>query len=192
MKFYRWLMVAALAASFAGVAMADSGGGDPTFQIQRPPIDPTCTPTANLYCVSDLTNFQLTLPAGAFSDTLVYTGSTAVTGLEILFPDSNLTMIAVQSNLFANVTSAPELINGQLFLLFTLTGSGPCQYNGVNNPPQTCPGVINPGDQFIFSSNDGFSSPTTIAFTPEPESFGLMAIGILAIVSRRFLQRNEQ
>ena len=192
MKFYRWLVVAVLAASFAGVAMADSGGGDPTFQINKPPTDPTCTPSANLYCVSNLSDFQLTLPAGAFSDTLVYTGSTTVSGLEILFPDSNGVQIAVQSDIFANVTAAPELINGQLYLLYILTGSGPCMYNGVNNPPATCSGVINPGDQFVFSSPDGFTTPTTITFTPEPESLGLMAIGILAIVSRRFLQKSEQ
>lgn len=187
MKFYRWLIIALLALAGAGLASAQ---GDPTFQINTRP-DPTCD-NVTVFCISNLGAASLTIPAGPFSDTIIYTGENQVNSLELLFPDPNLVGIAVQSNIFANVTSAPELLNNQLFLLFTLTGSGPCLYNGVNDPPATCSGVILSGDSITFSSPDGFSTPETIAFTPEPETLGLMAIGLLALVSRRLLQRNEK
>lgn len=187
MKVYRWLLVGLFVALGAGIAKAQA---DPTFKINQPPSDPTCD-NVTVFCVSNLGNFSLSIPAGPFSDTLVYTGSVDVFGLEILFPDGNLEGIAVQSNIFADVTSAPEIINGQLYELFSLTGSGPCQYNGVNNPPATCPGVITPNEQITFSSADN-TTAETIAFTPEPETLGLMAIGLLALVSRRLLQRNEK
>lgn len=188
MKAYRWLIVGLFVVLGAGIAHAQA---DPTFQVNKPPSDPTCD-NVTVFCISNLGNASLTIPAGPFSDTIVYTGSSQVYGLELLFPDSDLVGIAVQSNIFANVTSAPEIINGQLFLLFSLTGSGPCMYNGVNDPPATCSGVITTDEQITFSSPDGFSTPETIAFTPEPETLGLMAIGLLALVSRRLLQRSEK
>lgn len=187
MKVYRWLLVGLFVVLVAGIANAQ---GDPTFQINSK-TDPTCD-NVTVFCISNLGNASLTIPAGPFSDTIVYTGQSQVDGLQLLFPDSALVGIAVQSDIFANVTSAPELINGQLFILFSLTGSGPCNYNGVNNPPATCPGVITSGEAFTFSSPDGFSTPETIEFTPEPETLGLMAIGLLALVSRRLLHRSER
>jgi hypothetical protein len=188
MKLYQWLTIALLLALGAGIAKAQA---DPTFQINQPPHDPSCD-NITVFCISNLGDASLTIPAGPFTDTIVYTGTAQVDGLELLFPDSTLVGIAVQSNIFANVTSAPEIINGQLYELFSLTGSGPCMYNGVNDPPATCSGVIMSGDMFTFSSPDGFSTQETIAFTPEPETLGLMAIGLLALVSRRLLQRNEK
>ncbi|HTV57448.1 MAG TPA: PEP-CTERM sorting domain-containing protein [Verrucomicrobiae bacterium] len=189
MKLFRWLLVAAIIVVGAGIAKAD--GGDPTFKINDPDNTPTCD-NITVFCISNFSNSSLSIPAGAFSDTLVYTGTSDVTALEILFSDTDLEGIAVQSNIFANVTSAPELLNNQLYELFTLSGSGPCMYNGVNDPPATCSGIISTGDVITFSTADGFATGQTITFTPEPETLGLMAIGLIALLSRRLLQKSEK
>jgi hypothetical protein len=177
MKFCRFMLAVAVIALGASVAKAD--GGDPTFRINTV-VDPPCA--EGVICIDNLSDFTLSLPAGPFTDTIVYTGQDSVTSLQLLFSDSDLESIVVQSDIFADVSYLPEVNNNELFLLAILTGSGPCTDNGANTPPENCPGVINPGDSFTFSSPDGFTSPQTLSFSPEPSGAVLSLTGLVLLL----------
>jgi hypothetical protein len=160
-------------------AMADGSGstGDPTIIMNKQATDPPCVPTAGLVCVDSFSDLSLTVPAGAFSLTLDYTGLTDVDEVEMLFVNPGAS-ITCQTDIFQTCSSLPEVQNGLPALLLDLFGSGPCQSNGANNPAETCSGVIQTGDLITFSSPDGFSHSQVISFTPEPGTLLLLGSGL--------------
>jgi len=176
MKVSRIMLLVALVAISVAVAKAD-GGGDPTIIMNKggdPPPGP-CVPSATVIC--NATAFSLTVPAGAFSETLTYDGSQTVTELELLFVNPSGS-ISCQTDVFEFCSSLPEIVNGQPALLLDLVGAGPCMSNGVNNPPATCDGFITTGEQITLSSPNGFATSQTIDFVPEPGSLLLLGTGL--------------
>jgi len=185
MRLSQLLCVALLIGLAAMVAVADPA--DPTVIINQH-NDPTCG--TGVVCVADLGNFSLTIPAGqqTFSEILQYTGTNSVTSLDLLFVNP-INPISCQSDIFAICSSLPEIFGGQPALLVIFSGSGPCQFNGVNNPPATCPGVINPGDALDFDVVGAFSQAQTVSFVPEPGTLLLVLAGLgpaIAFGSKRW------
>jgi hypothetical protein len=173
MKLTQILSVAVLIGLTATVATASPV--DPTVVINQH-VDPTCGD--GVVCVSDLSNFSLSVPAGAFATILDYTGDTSVTELQLLFVNPQAS-ISCQTDIFQLCSSLPEIVGGQPALLLLLTGSGPCESNGVNDPAAFCPGVINPGDSLDFAVlTPGFGQAQTVSFVPEPGTLVLLLGGL--------------
>ena len=152
-------------------AMAD--GSDPTIIMGR--NDP---PPCGSATFGDANDFTFTLGAGAGACVnFNYTGAD-VTDLEMLIvsPDA----IECFTDIFEFCSAQPELVGGQLATLLDLFGAGPCMNNGANNPAETCIGDLGPNGitAFTLTSPDGFSSPQTITFTPEPGTLLLLGSGL--------------
>ena len=177
MRFSRIIWLVILIGFSAVAAKADGAGGDPTIAINMKGSGGDCP--VGVVCFENANSFSVTLPAGAgASVTLEYTPldpSDVVAAIQLLF--INPPSISCQTDIFAMCSSTPEVVNGQPALLLDLFGSGPCQSNGANNPPATCPGNITNGEQITLSSPDGFSSAETISFVPAPETNLLVLSG---------------
>jgi hypothetical protein len=171
MKLAKVACVALLLALSAAVARAD--GADPTVVINHGP-DPTVCPAGDV-CVSDLSDASVSLPEGPFSITIDYTGTAAISGLDMLFVNPGAS-ISCQTDIFKTCSSLPEIVGGLPALLLELGGAGPCMSNG-DNPPTTCPGVISAGELLTLSSPQGFATPKTVSFVPEPGSLMLLLNG---------------
>lgn len=161
-------------------AMAD--GSDPTIIMGK--NDPPCGSAS----FGDANDFTFTLAAGAGAcENLVYTGAD-VTNVEMLIvsPDA----IVCFTDIFAFCSARPELVDGQLATLLDLFGAGPCMNNGANNPAETCVGDLGPNGvtAFTLTSPDGFSTPQTITFTPEPGTLLLLGSGLM-LLGRRFSRK---
>lgn len=173
MKVCRLACVALLVGLVATVTLASPV--DPTVVINKH-NDPSCGD--GVVCVNNLSNFSLSVPAGAFDAVLQYTGSNAVTELQLLFVNPQAS-ISCQTDIFQLCSSLPETVGGQPALLLLLTGSGPCESNGGNNPAAFCPGVINPGDSLDFAVlAPGFGHAQTVSFVPEPSTLVLLLGGL--------------
>jgi hypothetical protein len=173
MMLTRIACMALLIGLAATVAMASPV--DPTVVINQH-NDPACGD--GVVCVSDLSNFSLSVPAGAFATVLDYTGDTSVTELQLLFVNPQAS-ISCQTDIFQLCSSLPEIVGGEPALLLLLTGAGPCESNGVNSPAAFCPGVINPGDSLDFAVlSPGFGQAQTVSFVPEPSTLLLFLGGL--------------